>query len=142
MDMHDLALEEKRTKIKNQSSRMIWVTYQKEGIHCYPEALTDPTLKTNDDYDVSFLGSPHRHMFHFKVGIQVYHNNRDIEFIQFKRWIESMYTNGTLELSYRSCEMLCDELYDTIAKRYPNRDVEITVSEDGENGATIFYKHT
>lgn len=27
---------------------MIWVTFQKEGIHCYPEAATDPTLKTGD----------------------------------------------------------------------------------------------
>jgi hypothetical protein len=35
--------------------------------------------------------------------------------------------------------MVSDELYDMIATRYPDRDIEITVSEDGENGATIYY---
>ena len=49
------------------SNRMIWVRFQKEGIHCYPAALDDPTLATGDEYDVSFLGHPHRHTFHFKV---------------------------------------------------------------------------
>lgn len=139
MDMHEIALAEKRLKIAHAAKRMIWVTFQREGIHCYPAAATDPSLKTNDEYNVSFLGNPHRHMFHFKVGIQVYHNDRDIEFIQFKRWLQNQYTNGVLELSYRSCEMICDQLYDVIANRYPSRDVEITVAEDGENGATIYY---
>jgi hypothetical protein len=120
---------------------MIWVTFQHEGIHCYPAAGTDPNLKTNDEYDVSFLASPHRHIFHFKVGIQVFHNDRDIEFIQFKRWLQNQYTNGVLELNHRSCEMICDQLYEVIATRYPNRDVKITVAEDGENGATIYYNN-
>ena len=60
---------------------LIWVTFRKEGIHKYPAALDDPKLATGDEYDVSFLGYPHRHIFHFKVGIEVFHNDRDIEFI-------------------------------------------------------------
>jgi len=91
---------------------------------------------------VSFLGMPHRHIFHFTVGIQVFHNNRDIEFIQFKRWIENLFGKGILELNNKSCEMISDDLYQTIATRYPDRDIEITVSEDGENGATIYYNTT
>jgi hypothetical protein len=75
------------------------------------------------------------------VGIQVFHNDRDIEFIQFKRWLQNQYTNGVLELNHRSCEMICDQLYEVIATRYPNRDVKITVAEDGENGATIYYNN-
>ena len=51
----------------NKSSKMIWVTFRKEGIHKYPAALDDPKLATGDDYDVSFLGHPHRHIFHFKI---------------------------------------------------------------------------
>jgi hypothetical protein len=35
--------------------------------------------------------------------------------------------------------MISDDLFEQIASRYPNRDIEITVAEDGENGATIFY---
>jgi hypothetical protein len=116
------------------------VTFQKEGIHCYPAAATDPALKTGDEYDVSFLGTPHRHIFHFEVAIEVFHNDRDIEFIQFKRWLENLYSQGTIELNFKSCEMISDDLYEVIATRYPKRDIEITVSEDGENGATISYK--
>lgn len=140
MDPHDYALSEKRFKIKNSAKRMIWVTFQREGIHRYPAASTDPNLATKDRYDVSFLGMLHRHIFHFKIAIQVFHNDRDIEFIQFKRWLEDLYKD-TLELNHKSCEMLADDLYQEIATRYPNRDIEITVAEDGENGATITYSN-
>ena len=34
-------------------NKMIWVTFRKEGMHKYPAALTDPALKTDDEYDVS-----------------------------------------------------------------------------------------
>ena len=141
-EQREQALKEKREVIKNTARRMIWVTFRKEGIHRYPAAESDPNLKTGDQYDVSFLGYPHRHIFHFNVGIQVFHNDRDIEFIQFKRWLEQLYngSEATLQLNFKSCEMISDDLFEQIAGRYPDRDIEITVSEDGENGATIFYK--
>lgn len=141
MMQHDQALQEKRKRISNKAKRMIWVTFRREGIHKYPAALEDPALKTGDLYDVSFLGYPHRHIFHFTVAIQVWHNDRDVEFIQFKRWLEQLYSGdqGVLSLDYKSCEMISDDLYEQIASRYPDRDIEITVSEDGENGATIYY---
>jgi hypothetical protein len=113
--------------------KTIWVTFKREGIHKYPAALEDPKLA-----DVKFLGYPHRHMFHFKVWIEVFHDDRDIEFIQFKRWLESLY-QGTLELDYKSCEMIADELADQIQTKYPGRQVRIEVSEDGENGCDINY---
>jgi len=120
-------------------NKMIWVTFQKEGMHKYPAALTDPALATGDEYDVSFLGYPHRHIFHFKVWIQVTHNDRDIEFIQFKRWLENLYKGGALQLDFKSCEMISDDLYDAISTRYPDREIWIEVSEDGENGSLIKY---
>lgn len=119
--------------------KWIWVTFKKEGVHCYPAAATDPTLATGDWDDVSFLGVPHRHIFHFKVSIEVAHSDRAIEFIQFKRWLERLYTQGTLELDHKSCEMMADDLYQQINDKYPNRDMKIEVSEDGENGALIEY---
>ena len=128
--------------------KMIWVNFQKEGIHKYPAALTDPALATGDEYDVSFLGHPHRHIFHFRVWISVQHTDRDIEFIQFKRWLVSLYQRGTdsnnpqgsvLNLDYKSCEMMSDDLYDIISQKYPGREVWIEVSEDGENGSFIQY---
>ena len=81
---------------------------------------------------------PHRHIFHFRIWIDVFHNDRDIEFIQFKRWLENLY-KGTLELNFKSCEMIADDLYIQIASRYPDRAVWIEVAEDGENGALIQY---
>ena len=116
------------------NKNFIWVTFQKEGIHKYPQALTDPNLK-----EVEFLGYPHRHMFHFKVEIEVFHDDRDIEFILFKRELEGLYTDGILQLDYRSCEMMADDLADYIRINYPGRHLIITVSEDGENGATCYY---
>ena len=123
----------------NKIFNQIWVTFKKEGIHKYLAALTDPNLATADEYDVSFLGYPHRHMFHFKVGIEVFHDDRDIEFIQFKRWLERLYADGTLELDYRSCEMISDALAEKINAKYPGRKINITISEDGENGSESVY---
>ena len=145
-EQRDRALLEQRVRISSEAKRTIFVTFQKEGIHKYPAAATDPSLATGDEYDVSFLATPHRHIFHFNVAIEVFHNDRDIEFIQFKRWILNLYkatdNSPALELDYKSCEMISDDLYTEIARRYPERDITITVSEDGENGATIYYNRT
>ena len=131
-------------RIREAAERKIWVTFRREGIHCYPAAATDPKLNTAGEYDVSFLASPHRHIFHFRVWIDVWHNDRDIEFIQFKRWLESLYSgnNTVLELDWKSCEMIADDLYTQIAARYPERAVWIEVAEDGENGCLIKYELT
>ncbi len=122
-------------------NKMIWVTFRKEGIHKYPAAATDPNLATGDEYDVSFLANPHRHIFHFRVWLSVTHNDRDVEFIQFKRWLEKLYSSneGVLSLDYKSCEMMSDDLYAQVSQKYPNREVWIEVSEDGENGSFIKY---
>jgi len=141
--------EDHKMYMENKVQRSIWVTFKKEGIHKYPAALDDPKLATGDWDDVSFLGYPHRHIFHFRVRIQVQHNDRDIEFIQFKRWLERLYSgtndgensssDEVLLLDYKSCEMIADDLYEKISAKYPGRFVEIEVSEDGENGCNIFY---
>ena len=126
-------------RVMDKAKRQIWITWQKEGIHKYPAALEDPNLA-----DVQFLGYPHRHMFHFRVWIDVFHNDRDLEFIQFKRWCESLYSGqgSVLSLDHKSCEMMADDLYIQIAGRYPGRVVHIEVAEDGENGALIKYELT
>ena len=109
--------------------RSIWVTFQKAGIHRYPEALMDPALEK-----VRYIGYEHRHIFHFRVDIEVFHEDRDVEFILFKQWLESLYQDSTLALDFKSCEMMASDLYDIIHGKYPNRAVTIEVSEDGENG--------
>ena len=133
--------EEAQKEALKTASKMIWVTFQKEGLHKYPAALDDPALATGDEYDVSFLGYIHRHIFKFKISIEVFHDDRDIEFIQFKRWLEKLYSEKTLELDYKSCEMISDALYLQINERYPSRRVIIEVSEDGENGSITTYEN-
>jgi hypothetical protein len=114
--------------------KMIWVTFARKGLHRYPAADTDPSLS-----DVSYLGHPHRHLFKFKIHIQVFHDDREIEFHQFLNWVESLYDKKTLELDYKSCEMISDDLAAKIQAKFQGRDLTIEVSEDGECGSYCVY---
>jgi len=134
-------MKRKTSSMLEVTKRQVWVTFQKEGVHLYPAAANDPLLATGGWDDVSFLGVAHRHIFHFRVAIDVFHDDRDIEFIQFKRWLESLYATNTLELNHRSCEMIAEELAQEIHNKYPNRSITITVAEDNENGATMSFNH-
>lgn len=107
----------------------IWVTTRKEFLHNYPDAPTE----------VAFLRNQHRHIFHFKIYLQVFHDNRDVEFIMFKRDIEYILGAVDEQLEHKSCEMLADYIYENIKDRYANRKIIIEVSEDGENGVQISY---
>jgi hypothetical protein len=129
-------------RIMKNAKRWIWVTFAREGIHRYPAAATDPLLCTAGEYDVSFLANAHRHIFHFRIAIEVEHSDRAIEFIQFKRWLEGLYSKDILQLDFMSCEMIAEDLYLKIAEKYPNRDVKIDVSEDNENGAHLEFLQT
>jgi hypothetical protein len=106
--------------------KMIYVTFQKEGIHNYPDAPDE----------VSFLRHPHRHMFHFKVHLEVFHDDREVEFIMFKRELELLMQSGAF--NNKSCEMLGDQIAQYILTEYPGRHYTIDVSEDNENGAVIY----
>jgi hypothetical protein len=117
--------------VETHERSFIWVTFQKEGIHCYPDAPEG----------VEFLKHPHRHMFHFRVELEVFHDDRDVEFILFKRELEGLFDNGVMELDYKSCEMLAQELHTYISEKYPHRDIVIEVSEDGENGCRMYFEH-
>ena len=118
-----------------KAHRYIFVRFQKEGIHKYPTAATNPKLA-----DVSFLANEHRHIFHFEVYIEVFHDDREIEFILFKRELEKLYAAGTLQCDYKSCEMLADDLAEYISSKYPRRKFSVAVSEDGENGSYTKYE--
>ena len=122
-----------------EAKSFIWVTFRKEGIHKYPQAATDPKLATGDWLDVSFLGTPHRHIFHFRVEMEVFHDDRDVEFIQAKRIMERWYADSILQLDYKSCEMMAKDLHKMCNLAWPERDYVIDVSEDGENGCRMYF---
>jgi len=104
---------------------MIWVRFERYGFHRYPDA---PNA-------VDYLKHPHRHKFYFKVHIEVFHNDREIEFHMFLNWLLSLYDESNLQLDYKSCEMMIDDLAAKIGEAYPNRFFKIDVSEDNECGA-------
>jgi hypothetical protein len=106
--------------------RFIFVTFQFDGIHSWPEC----PIK-----EVSFLKNPHRHIFHGTLVKQVTHNDRDIEFIQLKRevlrFIHEHWFNDGNSLGSMSCEEMAGRLLDQF------KAVMVIISEDGENGAVI-----
>jgi hypothetical protein len=114
--------------------KTIWITLQFEGIHKYPAALENPALK-----DVDFLGYPHRHQFHVKAELEVFHDDRDLEFILVKRDLQKSILSGILQLDHKSCEMISDDIANYLKAKYPKRWICIDVSEDGENGCHCEY---
>jgi len=120
--------------IKN---RYIKVSFQKEGVHKFPGADTNPKYATGNWDEVSLLGYTHRPISNFYVTLGVTHNDRDVEFIQFKRELERLFTKNVLHLDYQSCEMIAENLINYIEEHYPNRGVRVEVYEDDENGAIL-----
>lgn len=109
----------------------IFITTEFEGIHCYPAAPEE----------VAFLRNPHRHMFQVRIDLEVMHNDRDVEFILFRRETDKMIRESITNMQHRSCEMICEILLGYVMTHYPERDCTIEVSEDGENGARLEYTY-
>ncbi len=87
-----------------------------------------------------YLSTKHRHLFKFRVWIQVWHEDREVEFHDFLERLEGLYENKTLQADGKSCETLSDELHASIASRYPDRKIWIEISEDGECGSYSQYE--
>jgi uncharacterized protein YqgQ len=109
----------------------VWVTFQEEGFHSWDNAPEE----------VSFLRDRHRHLFHFRVQIQVFYDDREIEFFTVKKQLKSLYSKGILSRDNFSCEQLASNLLVQVRKNYGNsREYKISVSEDQENGAIVTHK--
>jgi len=110
----------------------IWVTAEKDMLHRYPNAPRE----------VSFLKNEHRHNFKFKIYIEIFNNNRDIEFIIFQRFIKGILFKMAKEVNTNSCEDIANYIHSFIVEKYPNRKIGIEVSEDGENGVFMDYSQS
>lgn len=107
------------------------ISFQIEGIHNWPDAR-------NIYPEVGFLSDPHRHMFHFKLCKKVNHDERDVEFIMWKRQVIDVlnlrYFNPTKkchDFESMSCETIAKE----ILREF--KCIWVEVFEDGENGARV-----
>ena len=121
---------------RKQRETSIQIETQYEGIHYYAGAPSE----------VAYLRNPHRHIFVVKVEIDVYHDDRELEFIMMKhtveRWLkERLDGNGVWQMGPMSCEQVATQLVDYLESIYctnVDRDVIVSVLEDGENGATVY----
>lgn len=111
----------------------ICVQWQFEGVHHFPGA-EGPQFN-----DVSFLANAHRHMFHCQVIIEVFHDDRELEFLQVKRDLKAQFGDG--EMNNMSCEMMARKIIEYLDTTRPyndfQRDITVEVYEDGENGAMV-----
>ena len=53
--------------------------------------------------------------------------------------MENLYKEDVVQLDFKSCEMIADELAYTIRDQYPGRWIKISVAEDNENGCEMEY---
>lgn len=86
--------------------------------------------------EVAFLRNTHRHLFKVSVKISVEHNDREIEFFIFQNFVQE-FTKKSENQMIGSCEQYGEALIEYIEQKYPNRFIEVEVSEDGENSAII-----
>ena len=103
-----------------------------EGLHNWPAA--DQVFP-----EVGFLSHMHRHKWFITAKKKVNHDDRDVEFIMFKRdiieYLEHEYFNfesRTHEFGAKSCEMLAKEIMEEFDCVY------VSVFEDNENGAEVY----
>jgi hypothetical protein len=111
--------------------RQVEVSTRFEGTHKYPKAPAG----------VEFLAHEHRHIFHVNVRLDVFHNDREVEFILFKREIETFIRNNMKQLNHRSCEMIGETILEYVTGRYLGRSCRVSVFEDGESGAHIEFRY-
>lgn len=101
----------------------IWVTARFEGWHRWKDAPDE----------CAYLRDWHRHMFHIKLGVQVTHANRDIEFIGLKAKLDTHLRTYT---GYeKRFELSCEQI--ALALQVVFNASFVEVSEDGENGALV-----
>jgi hypothetical protein len=111
-------------------STLVWIKFQVVGFHFYPNAPDD----------VSYLRDNHRHVFNFKVTISVTHDEREIEFHQFKRELQARYSSEE-QFGGSSCETIAKSLLNYIVDKYKGHEfVSVEVSEDDECGSVVTWE--
>lgn len=106
----------------------IRVSFQWAGIHRWPKA----------EGRHEYLQHPHRHLFKGVATIEVFDSDRELEFLAVKDFLEEDVLPEYKDLGARSCELMAREIITNLTARYgAHRDIEVEVSEDGENGAVV-----
>lgn len=111
--------------------RSICVRTRRAFLHCYPEAPDT----------VDYLRYPHRHLMHIELQMEVFHSDRELEFILVVSSLNTMIEH-TPWSHITSCEQIAEKIIDWARDKYGERDMKVSVFEDGENGAIVEYTRT
>ena len=110
--------------------RSIIVKTTFEGTHCYVDAPEE----------VNFLRNLHRHLFYVEAEIEVFHDDRELEFLMVKNRINNFLQNDVMFAFKASCEQMAEAIIKYIVHEYGERQVVVTVYEDNENGGRVYHE--
>jgi hypothetical protein len=135
--MIKLLKDKKKSKVRERLDkkvrRFIEFKLQFPKVHWFPKA----------EGIFAYLKSPHRHLFHVHVRVEVFEADREIEFLELQR-ITANYIGSSkwIEPSEDSCEHIAEYIHGFLSgylgKLSPNgpvRGISVRVLEDNENGA-------
>lgn len=114
----------------------VWVTWRQEGWHRWPLAKEGR----------AYLASLHRHLFHFRVELEVKGNDREVELhnlLDFCRkalreqWMLYDSAPTAIDFGEMSCEDLAHLMTHLVQTAHKGRWVACEVAEDGECGARV-----
>lgn len=106
-----------------------WITVKNNfiGFHAY----------TNAPDQVAFLKHRHRHRFYVESLIQVFHDDRELEFFIVQSHIEAEIIPFLPHHNLGSCEQIAEQIMWGLINSYgDHRNYYVEVSEDDENSAT------
>lgn len=99
-----------------------------EGIHRFADA----------PQEVGFLREPHRHIFSVEVEMEVFHDDRELEFIMVKHNLNKFLFSKPFGIR-SSCEQMANEIIEFLVSIYGKRQMIVGVFEDNENGGRVYY---
>jgi len=102
---------------------MACITFTQEGFHAWPQAAGKRI----------YLASRHRHLFHVEVQLEVFHDEREVEYHDLLDFCKACFAGG--EMNGQSCETMARTLAEYVAMQYPGRYLTTSILEDGEVGA-------
>ena len=99
-----------------------------EGLHQY----------VNAPNEVAFLRDLHRHIFYVEAEIEVFDDDRELEFVIVKRAINKFLYSKPFS-STASCEQMARQIAKYLVEQFGSRNICVTVLEDNENGGRVYY---
>lgn len=107
-----------------------------EGLHHYPGAPDE----------VAYLRQTHRHIFQVTVELEVFSDDRELEFIMVQHMVNEFLrakvdpNDGVWHMGRLSCEQVAVQIGEYLRKEVSgphDRYCKVSVFEDGENGAVV-----